>query len=294
MQAYKPRGAVRIYSIFKIQNVRSRRHDSEAENTTSAARPAGHPEGAAAQPFDTSLETGSGPRAYTGIRKLGDKKALITGGQSLRDRTRRSGPLRAGGVDVSIVHLPEEQTDADDTLRVIQHEGRQALSIASDVLVNNASKQTLQSDFARIDLAAVERLFRSNVIQMFGITKHALPYMPRGSSITNTTSITTFKGSLSLVDYTATKGAIVGFTRSLAQQLISEGIRVNAVAPSPVHTPLQPASRPPEQTEGFGEGTKFGRTGQPSEIAPTYVFLASAEAELYYGQIMHPYPEGDI
>ncbi|CCM03295.1 uncharacterized protein FIBRA_05423 [Fibroporia radiculosa] len=266
------------------------------------------------EPFDTKLETDSGPKPYTGIGKLRGKKALITGGDSGIGRAVAILFAREGA-DVTIVHLPEEQQDANDTVRAIQHEGRQALSIVFnledfqnadavikahvgkfgriDVLVNNASKQAMEMNFADIDLDVVESTFRSNIIQMFAVTKYALPHMSRGSSIINTTSVTTFRGSAGMVDYVATKGAIVGFTRSLAKQLEPHGIRVNAVAPGPVHTPLQPASRPAEQMEGFGEKTSIGRVGQPSEVAPSYVFLASAEAELYYGQILHPYPLGD-
>lgn len=129
---------------------------------------------------------------------------------------------------------------------------------------------------------------------MFAITKYALPHMSKGSSIINTTSVTTFRGSANLVDYTATKGAIVGFTRALAKNLLPKGIRVNAVAPGPVHTPLQPASRSAEEMEGFGKQSGLGRPGQPSEIAPTYILLASAEGALYTGQIMHPYPLGYV
>lgn len=136
----------------------------------------------------------------------------------------------------------------------------------------------------------VESTFRSNILQMFAITKYAIPHMPKGSSIINTTSVVAFRGSKTLVDYSSTKGAIVAFTRSLAKNVLDKGIRVNAVAPGPVHTPLQPASRSEEEMEGFGKGSMLGRPGQPSEIAPTFVFLASAEAALYVGQVMHPYP----
>ncbi|KAI0628670.1 general stress protein 39 [Trametes polyzona] len=253
------------------------------------------------EPFDTSLETASGPKPYIGVGKLRGKKAIITGGDSGIGRAVAILFAREGA-DVTIVHLPQEQKDADDTVRAIEREGQKALSIAFDledfknakavvdrhvaafgrvdVLVNNASKQ-------------VESTFRSNVLQMFAMTKFALPHMPKGSSIINTTSVTTFRGSSSMPDYVSTKGAIVGFTRALAKDLTKKGIRVNAVAPGPVHTPLQPASRPPEQMEGFGSKSQIGRPGQPSEIAPSYVFLASAEAELYYGQVLHPYPLGD-
>ena len=219
------------------------------------------------------------------------------------------------GSDVTIVYLPEEQDDAEATKKLVEKEGRQCLLVAGDlmdqatcrravqehvdaygtlhVLVNNASKQIQCDDFAAIDLDAVESTFRSNVLQMFAVTKYALPHMPKGGSIINTTSTVAFRGSASLVDYAATKGAIVGFTRALAKQLLPRGIRVNAVAPGPVHTPLQPASRTPEQMEKFGKRSQLGRVGQPSEIAPSFIFLASKDSELYYGQVLHAYPLGD-
>ncbi|KAJ3557503.1 hypothetical protein NM688_g1446 [Phlebia brevispora] len=197
------------------------------------------------EPFDTKLETGAGPKAYTGIGKLRGKKALITGGDSGIGRAVAILFAREGA-DVSIVHLPEEQKDANDTVAAIQHEGRKGLSIAFDltdfknvktvidkhvqhfgridILVNNTSKQILEKDFANIDLDNVESTFKSNILQMFAITKFALPYMQKGSTIINTTSVTTFKGSPSMVDYTSTKGAIVGFTRALAKNLLPKGI----------------------------------------------------------------------
>ncbi|UPL02131.1 hypothetical protein LCI18_013065 [Fusarium solani-melongenae] len=161
------------------------------------------------------------------------------------------------------------------------------------VLVNNASKQIMCSDFKDINLDDVESTFRSNILQMFAITKHALPDMEAGGSIINSASTVAFRGEASMVNYASTKGAITSFTQSLAKQLISKGIRVNAVAPGPVHTPLQPASRPAEQMEGFGRDSELGRPGQPSEIAPSFVFLASKDAELYNGQVLHAYPLGD-
>lgn len=218
------------------------------------------------------------------------------------------------GADITIVYLPEEQPDAEDTKKLVEGEGQQCLLLpfdlmstqncktvvdkhisqfgTIDVLVNNASKQIMCKDFAEIDLDNVESTFRSNILQMFAMTKFAIPHMKKGSSIINTTSVVAFRGSAAMVDYSSTKGAIVSFTRSLAQNLVSKGIRVNAVAPGPVHTPLQPASRPAETMEEFGSGTQLGRPGQPSEIAPSFVFLASAEASLYHGQVLHPYPLG--
>lgn len=262
----------------------------------------------------TKLEGPDGLREYKGVGKLKGKKVIITGGDSGIGRAVAILMAREGA-DVTIVYLPEEEQDAQDTKKRVEAENQQCLTLAYDlmdnknckavvdkhiekfgridVLVNNASKQILCEDFAEIDLDNVESTFKSNIIQMFALTKYAIPHMPKGSSITNTTSFTTFRGSSSLVDYTSTKGAIVGFTRALAKNLLPKGIRVNAVAPGPVHTPLQPASRSADEMEGYGSQSGIGRPGQPSEVAPTYIWLASAEGSLYYGQIMHPYPIGD-
>jgi NAD(P)-dependent dehydrogenase (short-subunit alcohol dehydrogenase family) len=251
---------------------------------------------------------------YKGVGKLTGRKALITGGDSGIGRSVAILMAREGA-DITIVYLPEEQEDAENTKKAVERENQSCLLFPGnlmdnktcqdivdahvkqygkiDILVNDASKQVMCKDFAEIDLDMVESTFRSNILQMFALTKYALPHMGKGSSIINTTSVVAFRGTSSMVDYAATKGAIVGFTRALAKNLIPKGIRVNAVAPGPVHTPLQPASRPEEQMEGFGTQSQIGRPGQPSEVAPTYVFLASREAELYYGQVLHPYPLGD-
>ncbi|KAF8471892.1 oxidoreductase [Kalaharituber pfeilii] len=252
-------------------------------------------------------------REYKGVNKLKDFKVIVTGGDSGIGRAVAVLMAREGA-DVTIVYLPEEQEDAEYTKTLVEKEGRSCLCLPFDlmdvkncktavdkhvekygridVLVNNASKQMMCKDFAEIDLDNVESTFRSNILQMFAITKFAIPHMKKGSSIINTTSVVAFRGSSSLIDYAATKGAITSFTRSLAQNLLPKGIRVNAVAPGPVHTPLQPASRPAEQMEAFGSGSMLGRPGQPSEVAPSFVFLASAEGTLYHGQILHPYPLG--
>ncbi|KAK4959679.1 hypothetical protein LTR66_012984 [Elasticomyces elasticus] len=262
----------------------------------------------------TKLEGEGGFQEYKAAGKLKDLKALITGGDSGIGRSVAILYAREGA-DVSIVYLPDEQEDAEDTKKAIEKEGGSCLLIPGDlmgndtcksaveqhvnkygcidVLVNNASKQLMCEDFAEIDLDNVESTFRSNVLQMFAITKYALPHMKKGGSIINTTSTVAFRGTAAMVDYAASKGAIVGFTRALAKNLVSKGIRVNAVAPGPVHTPLQPASRPAEQMEGFGQKSQLGRPGQPSEVAPSFVFLASRDSELYYGQILHAYPLGD-
>jgi len=262
----------------------------------------------------TKLEGEDGFKEYKGIGKLKGKKVIITGGDSGIGRAVAAQMAREGA-DITIVYLKEEQPDAEETKRIVEEAGQQCLTIpynledlegcekvikqhidkfgTIDVLVNNASKQTECKDFSEIDLNIVRSTFQSNVLGMFALTKYSLPHMKKGASIINTTSVTTFRGSANMIDYTSTKGAIVGFTRALAKNLLPKGIRVNAVAPGPVHTPLQPASRPAEEMEGFGSQSGISRPGQPSEIAPTYVFLASAEAALYYGQVLHPYPLGD-
>ncbi|KAL2112307.1 hypothetical protein VUR80DRAFT_7994 [Thermomyces stellatus] len=262
----------------------------------------------------TALEGEGTFEEYKAAGKLNKKKALITGGDSGIGRAVAALFAREGA-DISIVYLPDEQHDAEDTKKIVEREGRECLLIPGDLmdnencrkavakhiekfervdtLVNNASKQIKCTDMAEIDLDNVESTFRSNILQMFAMTKYCLPHMREGSSIINTTSTVAFRGTASMVDYAATKGAIVSFTRSLAQQLLPKTIRVNAVAPGPVHTPLQPASRSAEEMKSFGGKSKLGRIGQPSEIAPSFVFLASNDAELYYGQVLHAYPIGD-
>jgi NAD(P)-dependent dehydrogenase (short-subunit alcohol dehydrogenase family) len=266
------------------------------------------------QSESTKLESEGQFVEYVGSNKLRHKKVLITGGDSGIGRSVAVLMAREGA-SITIVYLPEEEDDAKETKKMVQHEKQSCLLVAGnlmdndtcksavdqhvnefstlDVLVNNASKQIMCSNFADIDLDNVESTFRSNVLQMFALTKYALPHMKRGSSIINTTSVVAFRGTSSMVDYASSKAAIVGFTRSLAKSLAPKGIRVNAVAPGPVHTPIQPDSRPPQQMEGFGSDSMIGRPGQPSEIAPTFIWLASAEGALYYGQILHPYPLGD-
>jgi len=262
----------------------------------------------------TKLEGEGGFREYKGVGKLKSKKVIITGGDSGIGRAVAVLMAREGA-DITIVYLPEEQPDAEDTKKLVENENQECLLLPFDlmdfnnckqvvdkhiqifgridVLVNNASKQVMCKNFEEIDLDTVESTFRSNILQMFALTKYSIPHMPKGSSIINTASVVAFRGSGNLVDYSATKGAIVSFTRALAQNVLPKGIRVNAVAPGPVHTPLQPASREKDEMEEFGKGSMLGRPGQPSEIAPTFVFLASAEAALYVGQVLHPYPLSD-
>jgi len=157
-----------------------------------------------------------------------------------------------------------------------------------DILVNNAAEQHTQESIADITSEQLERTFRTNIFGMFYMAKAALPHLEEGSTIVNTTSVTAYKGSPQLIDYASTKGAIVAFTRSLSQSLVEKGIRVNAVAPGPIWTPLIPATMDPEKVSQFGQQTPMQRAGQPSEVAPCYVFLASTDSAYISGQVLHP------
>ncbi|KAL4914746.1 hypothetical protein BDW62DRAFT_204252 [Aspergillus aurantiobrunneus] len=262
----------------------------------------------------TKIETPEGIVEYQGSGKLKGKKALITGGDSGIGRAVAALFAREGA-DVTIVYLPVEEVDAQHTKKLVEAEGRQCLLAPGDlrdrevckgavdkhvqqygninILVNNASQQYMCSDLTSIDLEKVEDVFRTNILQMFAITKYALPHMTEGDSIINNTSVTTFRGTKSMVDYAATKGAIVGFTRSLALQLTPKKIRVNAVSPGSTYTPIQVDTRDAAAMENWAAEKPLGRPAQPSEVATTFVFLASVDSSLYYGQIMHPYPLGD-
>ncbi|KAJ5238058.1 hypothetical protein N7489_008149 [Penicillium chrysogenum] len=269
-----------------------------------------------APPSESSrLESSHGFVEYVGSNKLKDKKVLITGGESSGIGRSIAVLMAREGADITIVYLPQEQEDAEKTKGLVENEDRSCLLIPGDlrknqtceravkehvdrfkkinVLVNNASQQYMCKDITQIDLDQVEDLFRTNILQMFAITKYALPHMSKGDSIINNTSVVTFRGSSSMVDYASTKGAIVGFTRSLALQLIPKGIRVNAVAPGAIYTPIQVDTRDPKSMEGWGSDKQLGRPGQPSEVAPSFVFLASKDASFYSGQTLHCYPLGD-
>ncbi|KAL4900434.1 hypothetical protein BDW74DRAFT_95471 [Aspergillus multicolor] len=262
----------------------------------------------------TKLETSDGIAEYKGSGKLAGKKALITGGDSGIGRS-VAALYAKEGADITIVYLPVEEDDAQETKRLVEAEGKQCLLIPGDlrdrdfckdavdkhvqkygtinILVNNASQQFSCPDLAEINLDTVEDVFKTNIIQMFAMTKFSLPHMNKGDSIINNTSVTTFRGTASMVDYASTKGAIVGFTRSAALQLIPKGIRVNAVAPGSTYSPIQVDTRDEEQMQGWASKKPLGRPGQPSEVATSFVFLASSDASLFYGQIMHPYPLGE-
>jgi NAD(P)-dependent dehydrogenase (short-subunit alcohol dehydrogenase family) len=247
---------------------------------------------------------------YVGSHRLAGKAALITGGDSGIGRSIAVHFAAEGAAAVGIVYL-EEQEDADRTVELVESYGtlcvpiqcditdpdsgrkavgalREEVGDRLDVLVNNAAAQWPQEDVEDITVEQLEKTFRTNVFSYFVFTQAALPYMPEGASIINTTSVTAYRGSPHLVDYSATKGAIVAFTRSLASTLVGRRIRVNGVAPGPIWTPLIPASFDAEHVASFGKNTPMQRPGQPSEVAPCYVFLACADASYMTGQVLHP------
>jgi len=243
-----------------------------------------------------------------GCGKLVGKVALITGGDSGIGRAVAVAYAKEGA-DVAIVYL-NEHGDAEETKRLVEQEGRRCLTIAGDVgdekfcreavdrtihefghldiLVNNAAEQHPQESLEQISAEQLERTFRTNIFSYFYMGKAALPHLKEGSTIINTTSVTAYKGSPQLLDYSSTKGAIVAFTRSLSQALADKQIRVNAVAPGPIWTPLIPSTFPPEKVESFGSDVPLKRAGQPEEVAPSYVFLASRDSSYTTGQVLHP------
>lgn len=246
--------------------------------------------------------------AYRGCGKLKDRVAIITGGDSGIGRAVAIAFAKEGA-DLAIVYLNEHK-DAKETKRLVEENGRRALLMAGDVgdetfcnqvvkktirefkkvdiLVNNAAEQHEQEDFTKITSEQLHRTFSTNIFSMFYLTRAVLPYLRAGSAIVNTTSVTAYRGSEHLIDYASTKGAIVAFTRSLSKNLAKKNIRVNAVAPGPIWTPLIPATFPEDKLDQFGKGTPLGRPGQPDEVAPAYVLLASEDGSYITGQVVHP------
>lgn len=247
-------------------------------------------------------------KEHVGSGKLKDKVALITGGDSGIGRAVAIAFAREGA-DVAIVYL-NEHDDAKKTKQLVEDEGRKCHVIAGDIgdeqvcrraveqtvealgqldiLVNNAAEQHPQPDIEDISAYQLERTFRTNIFSMFHFVKAALPHLQEGSTIINTSSVTAYRGSKHLIDYASTKGAIVAFTRSLALMLAERGIRVNGVAPGPIWTPLIPSTFPEEKVEKFGGDVPMQRPGEPAEVAPSYVFLASEDASYITGQMLHP------
>ena len=245
---------------------------------------------------------------YRGSEKLKGRVALITGGDSGIGRAVAVLYAREGA-DVAIVYLPEEQRDADETRAAVAAEGQRCLLIPGDVrearfcgqavqrtirelgridvLVNNAAFQQHQSSIEEISDEQLERTFRTNIFGYFFMARAAIPHLEKGSAIVNTGSITGLEGSQHLLDYSATKGAIHAFTKSLAQNLTSKKIRVNCVSPGPVWTPLNPSDKDAEQVSKFGAETPFKRPAQPEEVAPAYVFFASnADSSYITGEVL--------
>ncbi|WP_117149590.1 SDR family oxidoreductase [Paraliobacillus zengyii] len=244
---------------------------------------------------------------YKASGKLQDKLAVITGGDSGIGRA-VSIHYAKEGADVVIIYL-DEHDDAEETKRAVEKEGQTCLLINGDlgdstfcqsaidqvikqfskidILVNNAAVQYPQEDFLNISNEQLEKTFKTNIFSFFYLSKAVIPHMKAGSSIINSSSITAYKGAADLIDYSSTKGAITSFTRSLSQSLLPKEIRVNAVAPGPIWTPLIPSSFDAEKVGKFGSNNPMGRPGQPYELAPSYVYLASQDSSYVTGQMIH-------
>jgi hypothetical protein len=253
-------------------------------------------------------EPDHGEESYRGSGRLAGKRAVITGGDSGIGRAVAIAFAREGA-DVLVACLPEEEADAEETVRLVREAGRQGAVCLTDltreeecrrvveeaveklggidVLVNNAAYQMAQpGGLAAITTEQLDRVMKTNLYAMFWLCREALPHLQPGATIINTSSIQSRQPSPELLDYATTKAGIVAFTQGLAQSLAQKGIRVNAVAPGPIWTPLIPATMPGDKVESFGEQTPLGRAGQPAELAPAYVFLASQESSYVTGEVL--------
>jgi NAD(P)-dependent dehydrogenase (short-subunit alcohol dehydrogenase family) len=248
-----------------------------------------------------------GEETYVGSGRLQGRRAVVTGGDSGIGRAVALAYAREGA-DVLVVHLPAEQEDADATVALVEAAGRKGISVAGDltdegfcrqvveravtelggldVLVNNAAYQMTVDSLTDLSTDQLVRTFSTNVFAAVWLTQSALPHLQPGSSVITTVSVQADSPSPGLVDYAMTKAALVNLTQNLAQELGPRGIRVNAVAPGPIWTPLIPATMPAEQVEDFGAQTPLGRAGQPAEVAPAYVHLASAESSYTSGAVL--------
>jgi len=271
-------------------------------------RPAQHQDRQPGMEHKMQPRPASEDASQRGSGKLQGKVALITGGDSGIGRAVAIAFAKEGA-QVSIVYF-DEHKDAEETKLLVEQQGQTCILIPTDVrdenfcrqaveqtvqklkrldiLVNNAAVQYPQKSVEDISSEQLERTFRTHIFSYFYMVKAAISHLEKGSAIINTTSVTAYRGSPNLIDYASTKGAIVGFTRSLAHSLVEKGIRVNGVAPGPIWTPLIAASFPADKVAEFGSDVPMGRAGQPEEVAPCYVFLASDDSSYMTGQVLHP------
>lgn len=279
---------------------------------TKLAKEVGKTKSIARPPRDREADLARAPKwqpRYPASGRLEGKVAIVTGGDSGIGRAVCALFAREGA-DIAIVYL-ENRSDAAETAAIVRDEGRRAITIKADVgkvaaakrivtqtleklgrldiLVNNAGEQHPAEDIRDISPSQFERTFSTNIFGMFYLVQAALPHLERGAAIVNCTSVTMYQGSRGLLDYSATKGAITAFTRSLSENLVDKGIRVNAVAPGPIWTPLNPrGGAPADKVEHFGESTPMKRPGEPNEVAPAFLFLACDDSSYMSGQVLHP------